>query len=115
MKNRDSVKTLNPAFSATEVTQELGKGWTALTDEAKAKFEEEFRKEYEAYKIRLGDYYRSKGIDPSTVKMNKKKKGKKNKGADGDAAELGKRGESLEQFEDASDSGNEGEDDASDN
>lgn len=115
MKHRDAVKTENPAFTATEVTQELGKGWGALTDEARAKFEEEFKREYEAYKIRLGDYYRSKGIDPSTVKMNKKKKSKKNKDAEADTAQLGKRGESLEQFEDASDSGNEGEDDASDN
>lgn len=116
MKNRDGVKTLNPAFSATEVTQELGKGWNNLTDEQRAKFEEEFKKEYEVYKVRLSDYYKSKGIDPSTVKMNKKKKSKKNQDADTEIADLGKRVETLEQFEaEGSDSANEGEEDASDN
>lgn len=73
MKRRDEIKNEYPNFNATDITELLGKEWRNLTEKEKNFYQEEFTKKYEHYKKDLKDYYESKGIDPATVKSERKK------------------------------------------
>ena len=73
MKRRDEIKTEYPNFNATDITELLGKEWRNLSDKEKNYYQEEFTKKYEHYKKDLKDYYESKGIDPATVKSERKR------------------------------------------
>lgn len=75
MKRRDEIKNDYPGFNATDITELLGKEWRNLSEKEKNFYQEEFTKKYEHYKKELKDYYESKGIDPATVKSERKKVG----------------------------------------
>ena len=90
MKRREELKNDYPDFNATDITETLGKEWRALPEKEKMFFKNEFNKDYEVFKDRLLEYCKKKGIDPASLK-NERRKRKKKGGADEDEAEIGKR------------------------
>lgn len=120
MKRRDEIKNEYPNFNATDITELLGKEWRNLSEKDKNFYQEEFTKKYEHYKKELKDYYESKGIDPSTIKSEKKKvytllRQKKKGEIDSvvEDAELGKRGNFIDATEEDDDN-DEGEEENAD-
>ena len=72
MEHRERVKEGNPTFSATEVTEELGKQWKELDEATKKGYKDTFSSNFDKYKLELETYYKKKGIDPKQEKEKNK-------------------------------------------
>lgn len=70
MEHRAAVKEQHPNYSATEITEILGKQWKNLDESLKKEYKDQFSEKFDKYKIELDSYYRNKGIDPSNEKVN---------------------------------------------